>query len=109
VVFEPNAADIRPQDYASLNELGQVLAQAQYAASRVEIQGHTANDGAEHENQALSQKRAESVRDYLLQHFPIKPANLTAAGYGPTDPLAPNDTPEGRSKNQRIQVVNLGE
>jgi outer membrane protein OmpA-like peptidoglycan-associated protein len=109
VRFKANSDAILPQDYAHLNELGKVLSQPQYATARVQIQGHTDNVGSEHDNQVLSQKRAESVRHYLLQHFPLNPANLTAAGYGQTDPIASNETPEGRKKNQRIQVVNLGE
>lgn len=109
VLFETNSGVILPQYYSNLNELGKVLAQPQYATYRIQIQGHTDSVGSDRYNQMLSQKRAESVKQYLLQRFPIKPANLTAAGYGESDPIAPNETPEGRSKNRRVQVVNLGE
>lgn len=109
VLFETNSDVILPQYYSNLNELGKVLAQPQYATYRIQIQGHTDNVGSDRYNQTLSQKRAESVKHYLLQHFPIKPANLSAAGYGKNDPIAPNETPDGRSKNRRVQVVNLGE
>lgn len=109
VLFETNSNVILPQYYSNLNELGKVLTQPQYATYRVQIQGHTDNVGSDRYNQMLSQKRAESVKQYLLQHFPIKSNNLTAAGYGKSDPIAPNETPEGRGKNRRVQVVNLGE
>jgi len=109
VEFDTNSDAIRPQYYANLNELGKVLAQPQHAAYRIQIEGHTDSVGSDLYNKTLSQKRAESVKQYLLQHFPIKPANLSAAGYGKNDPIAPNETPEGRTKNRRVQVVNLGE
>jgi outer membrane protein OmpA-like peptidoglycan-associated protein len=109
VLFETNSDSILPQYYSNLNELGKVLAQPQYATYRIQIQGHTDSVGSARYNQLLSQKRAESVKQYLLQHFPIKPGNLTVAGYGKSDPIAPNETPEGRNKNRRVQVVNLGE
>lgn len=109
VLFETNSDVILPQYYLNLNELGKVLAQPQYATYHIQIQGHTDSVGSDRYNQTLSQKRAESVKHYLLQRFPIKPGNLTAAGYGKSDPIAPNETPAGRSKNRRVQVVNLGE
>lgn len=109
VLFETNSDVILSQYYSNLNELGKVLSQPQYATYRIQIQGHTDSVGSERYNRVLSQKRAESVKQYLLQHFSIKPTNLTAAGYGKSDPIAPNETPEGRSKNRRVQVVNLGE
>jgi OOP family OmpA-OmpF porin len=56
-------------------------------------------------NQQLSQRRAQSVRDYLIQNFDISPDRLTAKGFGEERPVASNDTSEGRSKNRRIQAV----
>ena len=56
-------------------------------------------------NQSLSQRRAESVRDYLIKNFNISPDRLTAKGYGEEKPIASNDTKEGRSQNRRIEAV----
>ena len=109
VEFDTNSDTIRPQYYSDLNELGKVLAQPQHAAYHIQIEGHTDSIGSEQRNQVLSKKRAESVKRYLLQHFPIKRDNLSAVGYGKSQPIASNDTPEGRSKNRRVQVVNLGQ
>jgi len=109
VEFNTNSDTIRPQYYSNLNELGTVLAQPQHAAYRIQIEGHTDGVGSDQYNKTLSQKRAESVKHYLLQHFSIKRDNLSAVGYGKSQPIAPNDTPEGRSKNRRVQVVNLGQ
>jgi outer membrane protein OmpA-like peptidoglycan-associated protein len=109
VQFETNSDAILPQYFAPLNELGKALAQHQDMVYRIQIQGHTDSVGSEQYNQVLSQKRAESVKHYLVQNFPIKAAQLSAVGYGKSQPIASNDTLEGRGKNRRVQVVNLGE
>ena len=109
VQFATNSDVILPPYYAQLDALGQVLAQPQYAAYRLQIEGHTDSVGADQTNQVLSQKRAESVKRYLLHHFSLNPAQLSAVGYGKSQPIASNETAEGRRKNRRVQVVNLGE
>jgi outer membrane protein OmpA-like peptidoglycan-associated protein/uncharacterized protein YidB (DUF937 family) len=67
----------------------------------IEISGHTDNTGDANANMALSQRRAEAVRNALVQHG-VNPAMLTARGYGDTQPVASNDTASGRSQNRRI-------
>jgi outer membrane protein OmpA-like peptidoglycan-associated protein len=109
VQFATNSNVLLPPYYAQLNALGTVLAQPQYATYRIQIEGHTDSVGADQANQVLSQQRAESVRRYLLQHFALPPDRLTAVGYGKTQPIASNETPDGRQKNRRVQVVNLGQ
>jgi OmpA-OmpF porin, OOP family len=71
---------------------------------RLEIQGHTDSDGNAGYNQQLSQRRAESVRQYLLL-FGIEPARLQAKGLGETIPVAPNDSDENKAKNRRVELV----
>jgi outer membrane protein OmpA-like peptidoglycan-associated protein len=68
----------------------------------VEIQGHTDNRGDHALNMRLSQQRAESVQQWLTEHG-VEPARLTAKGYGPTRPLAPNITQRNRARNRRVQ------
>ena len=68
----------------------------------VEIAGYTDNTGDEALNVALSQRRADAVRDALIK-FGAAPDMLVAKGYGSTDPIASNDTPEGRKRNRRIE------
>jgi outer membrane protein OmpA-like peptidoglycan-associated protein len=68
----------------------------------VEVQGHTDNRGDRALNMRLSQQRAESVRRWLNQHG-VEPDRLTAKGYGPTRPLAPNITQQNRARNRRVQ------
>jgi len=70
----------------------------------IEIAGHTDGDGEDGFNQALSEKRAQAVTDYLVKAG--LPANrFTATGYGSTQPIAPNDTDEGKAQNRRIDFV----
>jgi OOP family OmpA-OmpF porin len=59
-------------------------------------------------NQELSEKRAESIKRYLVQRFEIVPDRLVVKGYGKNQPRTTNETSEGRSQNRRVEVVNLG-
>ena len=68
----------------------------------VEVQGHTDNRGDHELNMKLSQQRAESVRHWLVRHG-VEPARLTAKGYGPTRPIAPNITAYNQARNRRVQ------
>jgi outer membrane protein OmpA-like peptidoglycan-associated protein len=68
----------------------------------LEIAGYTDNTGNSEENIALSQRRAESVREALVKDG-VNPDMLIAKGYGSADPIASNDTPEGRLRNRRIE------
>jgi outer membrane protein OmpA-like peptidoglycan-associated protein len=85
-----------------------VLSWPQYTDYRIQLAGHTDNLGSERKNQALSERRVQSIKAYLTQHFPIAPERVQVTGYGSTKPIAPNDTPEGRAKNRRVEVVSLG-
>jgi OmpA-OmpF porin, OOP family len=69
---------------------------------RAEIEGHTDNTGSEKLNFSISQKRAAAVRTYLITKLKIDKSRLTAKGYGPSQPVADNATPEGRTKNRRV-------
>jgi len=69
----------------------------------IEISGHTDDVGDDALNLELSQKRAESVRNYLIKNG-IASNRVTAKGYGETQPIADNSTPEGKAKNRRTEV-----
>lgn len=109
VLFAFNSATLVGQSSADLDKLGSVLTQPQYQASRIQIAGHTDNVGSAVANQRLAEKRAESVKRYLVQRFAIAPERLEAQGYGALRPRSPNDSPEGRDQNRRVEVVNLGQ
>jgi outer membrane protein OmpA-like peptidoglycan-associated protein len=108
VLFAPNSENILPAYYPDLDKLGTVLSWPQYAEYRIQIEGHTDALGAAQRNQILSEKRVQSIKQYLVQHFQIAPERLQTVGYGESRPIAPNTTPEGRSQNRRVEVVNLG-
>ncbi len=73
----------------------------------VEISSHTDSQGDSAYNQELSQKRAQKVVDYLIKKG-IEESRLVAKGYGETQPIADNDTPEGRAKNRRTEFAVIG-
>lgn len=108
VFFETNSDVILPQYHADLDKLGQVVTSPQYAGYRIQIEGHTDSQGPDQYNQALSEKRAASIKRYLVEHFPIRQENLTVKGYGESNPISSNGTTSGRAKNRRVEVVNLG-
>jgi OOP family OmpA-OmpF porin len=72
----------------------------------VEIAGYADSSGSEAFNMQLTQRRAESVRRYLIAGG-IESYRLVAKGYGEADPIASNDTPEGRAKNRRVELHGL--
>jgi len=69
------------------------------------IEGHTDNIGSAAYNQKLSEKRANGVRQYLIDKFGIDGSRITATGYGLAKPVAGNDTEEGRKENRRVEAV----
>jgi hypothetical protein len=108
VFFEFNSDKILQGYYGDLDKLGKVLTTPQYSVYRLQVEGYTDSVGSDSYNQRLSQRRAESVKRYLVQHFPIPVDRLVVKGLGKSNPIASNDTPEGRDKNRRVEVVNLG-
>jgi OOP family OmpA-OmpF porin len=71
---------------------------------KVEIGGHTDAAGIEKANQKISEKRAQSVKKYLMDKFGIADNRMVIKGYGSTKPIADNKTREGRSKNRRVEL-----
>ena len=79
-----------------------------YPSLHLDIEGYTDSVGTDEYNQRLSEKRAEAVRDYLVQQG-IASDSVASAGMGKSDPVAPNDTPEGRQQNRRVELVLSGD
>lgn len=98
--FETNSAQITPDSEPILRKA--VNTMRTNPDLRVEIQGHTDDVGKNAANQNLSERRANSVRDYLIQNG-IDGSRMTTRGYGEDVPLVPNDSPENRLRNRRIQ------
>ena len=104
VQFETNKADLKASSYPILDEI--VAGLKAQPDLKAEIQGHTDDRGKRAYNQTLSEKRAQSVRQYLIDKG-IAPDRLTAKGYGPDRPLASNATAEGRAQNRRVELKPL--
>ena len=79
----------------------------EYPDLRLSIEGHTDSQGDESFNLDLSDRRAASVRRYLVEEFGIDPNRLSSRGLGETQPVASNDTPEGRQQNRRVELVRI--
>jgi len=106
IYFDLGKATIKPQSFAVLDSIAKMLKENPNII--VEIQGHTDNVGSEEYNLELSQRRAEAVKNYLVQVHGIDPLRLIARGYGEYRPIASNNTPEGRAQNRRVEFVILG-
>ena len=74
----------------------------------VALQGFTDNRGTPEYNMGLSRERAEAVADYLVKNFKLDSGRVAAMWYGEGNPVASNDTPEGRAKNRRVEVAVSG-
>jgi outer membrane protein OmpA-like peptidoglycan-associated protein len=79
-----------------------------YPSLHVAVEGHTDSVGSDDYNQQLSERRAQAVRDYFVQQG-INSASVEAHGYGKTEPIATNNTPEGRQQNRRVELILSGE
>lgn len=79
-----------------------------YPALKVQVEGHTDSTGTEEYNQRLSEQRAQSVREYLVDQQ-VPAAAVTAFGFGESMPVSTNDTAEGRQQNRRVELVVSGE
>lgn len=101
VNFESGEATLLPASYVVLDEIAESF--RQWPEVKVEVQGHTDNIGTPESNKILSQRRAETVREYLIQKG-IAPDRITAVGYGQEKPVADNATPEGRAQNRRVEL-----
>jgi len=106
VLFDTGQYELRPIAREKLARFsGIVLA---HPGLRLRAEGHTDSTGSEEFNQRLSERRAEAVRDYLVSQG-VPAGSISAAGFGPSMPVASNDTREGRQKNRRVEIIVAGE
>ena len=102
IEFDVAKATIRPTSETSLQKALKTM--TNHPELEVEIRGHTDNSGKREKNVKLSRDRAESVKKWLVDHS-IAPTRMTTKGFGPDSPVAPNDTPENKQKNRRIEFA----
>ena len=104
VNFDTGKATIRPESFPRLDAVVEYMTYKK--SSRIQISGHTDNQGNPKTNKSLSQKRAEACRDYLAARG-VDKSRVEALGYGDERPIASNDTEEGRRLNRRIEATEL--
>ncbi len=103
VLFVTNKSDLLPGAQVKLNQVAEALG-TQDTESKIVVDGYTDSQGTPAYNQDLSQRRAQSVRDYLVTRG-IASDRITAQGFGLNSPVADNATPEGRANNRRVEIV----
>lgn len=107
--FASNQAEILPESFDQLKEVGEALLSVELKDYLFEIGGHTDSAGEADYNLQLSQKRSEAIKKYLLENFPkITDHRLNAVGYGETKLIEnPDDTAEKKAKNRRVEFKRL--
>lgn len=105
VLFETDSALLSPGVHGTLGEVAVVL--GDFPKTAAVVQGYTDSTGTEEHNHALSQRRADSVRAFLVDRG-VDAHRLTAIGYGEDHPVASNDTPDGRQRNRRVTILLKG-
>jgi outer membrane protein OmpA-like peptidoglycan-associated protein len=100
ILFDSGKAVVKPKFYPEVMKLATFL--KDHPSSKVIIEGYTDNVGAETINKALSQKRATAIADVLIDSFRVSPKRVKAIGYGESNPIATNDTEQGRANNRRV-------
>jgi outer membrane protein OmpA-like peptidoglycan-associated protein len=109
VLFDFDKADIRPDAENALKQAAGIVREKAKRAVRVE--GHTDSKGSDSYNQKLSDRRANSVKNWLVQKEGLRNVRFSTAGFGAKNPVAPNtkvdgsDDPEGRQRNRRVEII----
>ena len=101
ILFDVDKYDLRPEAEEVLKNLAIVLKEADIKV--FEVDGHTDSDAGDKHNQVLSENRANAVKNFLTSQGIT--AEITIKGYGKTRPIASNDTPEGKQKNRRVEIL----
>jgi outer membrane protein OmpA-like peptidoglycan-associated protein len=101
ITFPVDSSAIQPEFRSTLDGVAQTL--ASYSQTYIDVLGHTDSTGSDAYNQALSERRAQSVGDYLSMRG-VARARMGIRGFGETQPITSNETEEGRSQNRRVEI-----
>jgi OOP family OmpA-OmpF porin len=104
IEFDFDKDDVKTDYHSQIEEVANFL--NAYADKDVSLEGHTDSEGSDAYNDDLSKRRAESVKNVLIETFGIDAARISTKGYGEAQPIATNETPEGRQQNRRV-VANI--
>jgi outer membrane protein OmpA-like peptidoglycan-associated protein len=103
ITFATDQDQVIPPFYSTLDSVGIVL--RKYNRSLIDINGHTDSTGSLAHNQGLSERRAASVANYLGERGGIDQRRISTMGFGPSQPVASNSSPDGRAQNRRVEVL----
>lgn len=101
ITFATDQSTIQPQFQPTLDQVAATL--AEYPKTMIDVLGHTDSDGSEAYNQALSERRAQSVASYLSGHG-VASVRMATKGYGEMQPIASNESPDGKQANRRVEI-----
>ncbi len=105
ILFDVNSDKVKPESYGAIKEMADIL--KENPAIIVKVVGHTDSDGDDSKNLQLSKNRAASVKNELVNTFGIDASRIETDGKGETEPVEPNTTPMGKSKNRRVEFIKL--
>ncbi|STZ00154.1 Outer membrane porin F precursor [Moraxella lacunata] len=103
MLFDTDKSVVKSQYHDKIKEAADFL--ASHPNATVVIEGHTDSRASEPYNQALSERRANAVRNVLIKNYGVNPDIITAEGHGELRPIASNNTAEGRQQNRRVVAV----
>jgi outer membrane protein OmpA-like peptidoglycan-associated protein len=106
VLFDTGKSTLRPLAREKLAKVAGIV--SGHPGLRLDVEGHTDSVGGDDYNQQLSEQRGTAVRDYLIQQG-MQGSSVTAKGFGKTQPVASNETADGRQQNRRVELVISGE
>ena len=106
VLFDTGSSTLKPGAREKLAKISGIL--LAHPGLTLQIEGHTDSVGSDDFNQQLSERRADSVRDFLASQG-VGATSMTAKGFGKTQPVASNDNAEGRQRNRRVELVVNGD
>jgi outer membrane protein OmpA-like peptidoglycan-associated protein len=102
ITFATDSSRISPDFQSTLDQVASTI--TEYTDTRVRIAGHTDSTGSDAYNQQLSERRAQAVASYL-EGRGVAASRISTVGYGETQPVASNDTADGRQQNRRVEIV----
>ena len=102
ILFDVNSSSLKPEARSNIERLSTIL--QKYPDTNILVEGHTDSDGPAEYNQNLSERRAEAVSVYSRAQG-VSPSRFTTIGYGETQPIASNQTAEGKAKNRRVEIA----
>jgi len=105
MIFDTSKAEVKKIYYPQIERIAEIM--KNNPKLKIEIAGYTDNTGDWEYNLDLSQKRADAIRDILINKYKIDPKRIVAIGYGEEYPLVPNDTPTNKALNRRVEIVNI--